>query len=44
MFASWFMARQLDPEVIIESGVWRGQGTWLLEQACPRAQIISMKR
>ena len=41
-FATWFMARTLAPEVIIESGIWRGQSTWLLEQACPDARIISL--
>lgn len=39
MFMTWFALRQLQPRVIIESGVWLGQGTWLFEQACPDAQI-----
>lgn len=38
-FLSWFVLRTLQPKVIIESGVWRGQGTWLFEQACPRATL-----
>jgi hypothetical protein len=42
MFAVWFMARKLAPETIVESGIWRGQSTWLLEQACPDARIISI--
>lgn len=42
MFAVWFMARALAPATIIESGVWRGQGTWLFEQACPDAEIIAI--
>ena len=41
-FASWFMLKMLQPKTIIESGVWKGQGTWLLEQACPSADIISL--
>ena len=40
-FGLWFMARELAPDVIIESGVWRGMTTWLLEKACPDAQIYS---
>jgi len=42
LFAVWFMARALAPPLIVESGVWKGQGTWLLEQACPSARIISL--
>lgn len=42
LFATWFMARFLAPETIIESGIWKGQGTWMLEQACPHASIYSM--
>ncbi len=41
MFGVWFMAKRLTPDLIVESGVWKGQSTWLLEQACPKAQIIS---
>lgn len=39
MFLTWFLLRQLNPETIIESGVFKGYGTWLIEQACPNAQI-----
>ncbi|MFC6713181.1 hypothetical protein [Branchiibius cervicis] len=42
MFATWFIARRLAPEFIVESGIWRGQSTWLLEQACPDAEIHSI--
>lgn len=41
-FASFFMLKQLQPKTIIESGVWKGQGTWLFERACPNAQIICL--
>lgn len=41
-FATYFMLKTMQPRVIIESGVWRGQGTWLFEQACPNAHIISL--
>jgi len=41
-FASYFMLKTMQPKVIIESGVWKGQGTWLFEQACPQARIISL--
>ena len=42
MFATWFMVKKLNPDLIVESGVWKGQGTWLLEQACPDARIVSI--
>lgn len=42
MFATWFMARRLAPKAIIESGAWKGQSTWLLEQACPDAELVSI--
>jgi hypothetical protein len=38
-FLAWFALRALNPRAIIESGVWLGQGTWLIEKACPEAQI-----
>jgi hypothetical protein len=33
------MARWLKPTLIIESGVWKGQTSWLLRQARPTAEI-----
>lgn len=39
MLATWFMLRQLNPESVIESGVWKGQGTWLIEKALPNAKL-----
>lgn len=42
MFAVWFMAKRLDPDLIVESGIWKGQSTWLLENACPNAKLISI--
>lgn len=39
LFAVWFMARALQPTAIVESGVLKGQGTWILRQACPDAAI-----
>ncbi len=39
MFATWFALRRLAPKVVIESGVFLGQGTWLIERACPEAKL-----
>ncbi|XP_024523479.1 uncharacterized protein LOC9637997 [Selaginella moellendorffii] len=41
-FGLWFLARQLEPEIIIESGGLRGHTTWVLRQAMPDARIISI--
>ena len=47
-FWLYFIARVLDPEVIVESGVWKGHISWLLSQACPDADQygfdISLKK
>jgi hypothetical protein len=42
MFATWFMLKKLNPKYVIESGVWKGQGTWLIEKALPSANIYSI--
>lgn len=42
MFAAWFMAKKLSPDLLVESGIWKGQSTWLLEKACPEAKLISI--
>ncbi len=40
LFATWFIVQCLQPETIIESGVWKGMGTWFLEQASPGSRLI----
>lgn len=41
-FATWFMLQQLNPKIVIESGVWKGQSTWLMENTLPQTQIYSL--
>lgn len=41
-FAAWFILRAMRPKVVVESGVWRGQSTWLIEQAVPDAEVIAI--
>lgn len=43
-FAAFALARHLAPPVIIESGVWKGQSTWLFEQACPQNALCGTSR
>lgn len=40
LFGTWYVAKKLNPAFIIESGVFKGQGTWILREACPKAKII----
>lgn len=40
LFYSWYVAKKLKPTVIIESGVYKGQGTWAFENASPSSKII----
>jgi hypothetical protein len=43
MFLTWFVLRTLKPAAIIESGVWKGQGTWFMQQACPTAKLYCIE-
>jgi len=38
-FWIYVVSRLMNPDLIVESGVWKGQTSWLLEQACPQATI-----
>lgn len=42
MFNAWATVKRLQPKVLIESGVWKGLGTWFFEQASPNTRIISI--
>ena len=41
-FATWYIIQKIKPQCIIESGVWKGQSTWLLEKTLPNATIFSI--
>ena len=41
MFYIWFSAKTLNPQLIIDSGTFKGQSAWVLREACPKAKIIS---
>lgn len=41
-FGTWFILREMQPQLVVESGVWRGQSTWLIEQAVPDGQIVAI--
>lgn len=42
MFPAWYIIKKLQPKYIIESGVWKGLGTWFFEQASPNSEIICL--
>jgi len=42
MFATWFTIKCLKPKHIVESGIWKGQGTWFFEKAAPESNIYSI--
>lgn len=42
LFNTWYFLKNLKPKLIIESGVWKGLGTWIFEKAVPDCKIISI--
>ena len=42
MFATYFILKKLNPSFVIESGVYKGQSTWLIENALPNSNILSI--
>lgn len=41
-FGLWFIARWLKPDLMIESGAFKGHSTWVLRQSNPDTPIISL--
>lgn len=42
LFWTWYVIKKLRPKYIIESGVYKGQGTYLMSNAYPEAKIFSI--
>ncbi len=42
LFPLFYYLKKFNPKLIIESGVYRGQGTWLIRKCCPDSKIISI--
>jgi hypothetical protein len=36
------MLSRLRPSFVVESGAFEGHTTWIVRQACPEAQIVSL--
>ncbi|CAA0826922.1 Unknown protein [Striga hermonthica] len=41
-FGLWFITRWLQPDLMIESGAFKGHSTWVLRQAMPHKPIVSL--
>lgn len=41
-FFLWYLLKNIQPTLVIESGVLRGQSTWTIEQAVPQADIVAI--
>ena len=42
LFLSWYAIKKVNPSHVIESGTFKGLGTWVFEQAVPDAFIYSI--
>ena len=42
-FATYFLLKYLNKPYIIESGVFKGQSTWLIENTCPLSKLICIE-
>jgi hypothetical protein len=41
-YFTYFVFKELQPQLAIESGVWKGHSTYIIESASPNSQIISL--
>ena len=41
LFGMYCILKEIKPSLIIESGVWKGLGTWMIEKTLPESKIIS---
>jgi hypothetical protein len=42
LFPLYCYLKIMNPEFILESGVYKGQGTWLMRECCPDSEIVSI--
>jgi hypothetical protein len=41
-FAYYFFLKRIMPEIVIESGIWRGFSTWLVDSLLPNAELFCL--
>ena len=42
MFGFYFFLKTLEPEFVVESGIFKGQSTWLIENTLPKTKVLSI--
>ena len=42
MFYFYFLLKTIKPDIVVESGVYKGQSTWLIEKTLPNIEIIAL--
>jgi hypothetical protein len=42
MFAIYYILKKIKPDFVVESGIFKGQSTWLIEKTLPEAKILSI--
>jgi hypothetical protein len=42
-FATYFILKKINKPFIIESGSWKGQSTWLIENTCPNSEVLTIE-
>tara|TARA_B100000945_G_C20408630_1_gene611411 strand:- start:1047 stop:1979 length:933 start_codon:yes stop_codon:yes gene_type:complete len=42
MFASYVILKKIKPKFVVESGVYKGQSTWLIERVLPKAKLLCL--
>ena len=40
-FATYYILKKIQPKIVVESGVFKGFSTWLIENTLPNSKIIS---
>ena len=42
MFATYYFLKKINPRFVVESGVHKGQSTWLIEKTLPNSEVLSI--
>jgi|AntAceMinimDraft_13_1070369.scaffolds.fasta_scaffold26449_1 hypothetical protein len=42
MFGLFFLLKNLKPDFVVESGIYKGQSTWLIEKTLPNVDLLSL--
>ena len=41
-YFTYYVIKELKPKLVVESGVWKGHSTYIIESASPNSQIVSL--